>query len=114
MKPLETTFRRGDGGGAEPWLHEQIARDGDVALYRRSRNGAQEHFEVIVVQKSKGGEAKMGGVDVVFEPKERYPSAEDWGTFGWTYTTFDLAWEKLMAVKAAREMEERASGVVRG
>lgn len=60
--------------------HEQIKRDGDVALFAMTKNGST-HFEVIRVVTH--GEYTIAGV--TFPAGESYPSSEQWGSRGWTY-----------------------------
>lgn len=87
MKTLETTFKR------QGYSHELFRRDGNIAIYRRHKDGQQVHFEVIDIRVSKAGErtVEKDGEEVTlkFEESETYPSAESWGEKGWTY--MDLA-----------------------
>lgn len=63
----------------------QIAREGDVAIYRQrdvgsAFKGPHVSYEVIVVQRHNG--RTIFGKD--YPPSEYYPSTEQWGTAGWT------------------------------
>jgi hypothetical protein len=87
-KPLPTQFRR-DG-----FNYEQIAREGDAAIYKQSWNGCRNPsvcYEVIRVRRREGFE--IGGRFV--EPAEIYPNSEAWGVDGFTLTDKDAAVAKL-------------------
>lgn len=89
MKPLPKTFRKSG------FDFEQLKRIGNVALYRKT-NGNIESFELVKVQAHDGYFIK----DVEMPPAEFYPSSEQWGTNGWTFTTRDEA--ELMFQKLAK------------
>ncbi len=77
MNPIKTKFERNG------YVFEQIKRVGDVAIYGQRRPWEREntHFEVVKIRRRSA--RKAFGVD--FEAGEYYPSAEEWGVFGWTY-----------------------------
>jgi hypothetical protein len=56
-----------------------VERKGNVAIYEVPRPGA---YEVIVIRVAE--ESVFGGK--VVPRREVYPSAEAWGTYGWTYS----------------------------
>ena len=71
----------------------QILRNGRVAIYRQHWPGSNpdhDSYEVILPQ---GRKTNYKGEPV--EPYEGYPSAESWGTKGWTFTSLAEAVEKL-------------------
>lgn len=81
-EPLAETFT--GRGSQRGWEFKQLRREGRIALYEKESEG-WKCYEVIRVKEDKGGLHKLGGVEVMFEPKERYPSDEDFGNNGWTY-----------------------------
>ncbi len=87
-KPIETTFT------ANGFIHEQVQRVGDIALYRRfKQGGGQEHFEVVRIKRHDG--FKIPGTDKRAEPAETYPSNEKWGVDGFTFPDKDSAQAKF-------------------
>jgi len=72
--------------------HEVLERSGNVLLVRRQhRTVSVPHWEVVRIRVSP---AKL--VFGVPRPEcEVYPSSEDWGKRGWTYTTLEDAQAKF-------------------
>lgn len=68
---------------------EQVCRTAATAMYRRHLNGCQVSYEVIVIRVADRKPEKSSGKIkfVSCEPYECYPSSEQWGSCGWTYTT---------------------------
>ena len=88
MKTLPTTFT------SNGFDHQQLDRIGDIAIYARSREGGgQEHFEIIRIKSHNG--FKIGTMTERSEPAEMYPTAEQWGTNGWTVNDKEKALEKF-------------------
>lgn len=75
MKTVATTFTKNG------FLHEQIRRTGNIAMYRRTKQG-HAHVEVVKIGRHNGRVLPDGGE---IPPGEFYPSAETWGTYGFTY-----------------------------
>lgn len=87
MKLLPKSFTAGG------FNHEQVERSGDVALYRRwKQGGGREHFEVVRIKSHDG--LLYPGAKERTAPAEYYPSAEKWGTIGWTYPELEAAQRK--------------------
>lgn len=84
MITLKTAFTK------KGWTFEQIARQGMIAIYHRTK-GRVEDWEVVRIQSHNGRE--IAGEK--FPPSEYYPSSETWGTHGWTYTSRELAERKM-------------------
>lgn len=83
MKPLDTTFT------SNGFVHEQIERTGNFAIYRRfAVGGGQEHFETIRIRSHNGFKIP-------------------WGTDGFTLLSIDLARAKLSTLLS--DEQERAS-----
>lgn len=78
MKTLGTEIRY------QGRLMKQVKRDGRVAMYK-----IQEPYgyEVIVIRERPDHDA----FGKHFPAAESYPSSEEWGTYGWSYKTEDLA-----------------------
>lgn len=56
-----------------------------MAIYERFKEGRVPHYEVIIIQSHDG--FSVAGKEV--EASEFYPRSEDWGTYGWTYSTLE-------------------------
>lgn len=76
LRHLPTTLTR-DG-----FLFTQVFRDGVIAVYEQRRPDVDHPvgFEVIRIRVGKAHPK-----DADQSPKERYPSSEEWGKFGWSY-----------------------------
>lgn len=88
--------------------HTQIDRDGDIALYRQSKPGQHDAFEVIIVQSHEA--AKIPNGDGTFrevEAGETYPKATSWGRNGWTYGQESFARAKFRDLIAHREAQNQ-------
>lgn len=90
-KPLASQFTK------IGFSYTQIVRNGDLAIYRQFKH--VEMFETVVISRHNGYEVAGSKI----EPAETYPSSEQWGTKGWTYSTLEHAKEKLAALIAARD-----------
>jgi len=95
MKILSEKFTAGG------FLHTQLERDGVFAIYKRSK-GSQEHFEVIEIRSHNGYE--ISGVKI--EPAEIYPSAEKWGTLGWTHIDYDGAKDRFNKLRSKGKVKK--------
>lgn len=69
------------------WVFKQLKRIGDIALYSKTDNDGNQYYEVVVIGFSKGGSTTIGGVNIVFNPKELYPSNEQFGVNGWCFSS---------------------------
>jgi hypothetical protein len=73
--------------------HRLVERVGDVCLVERVNQVTRGvHWEVIVVQHRRARTLPNGRT---VSAGEAYPSAERWGTAGWTYTTLPGARERF-------------------
>ena len=81
----------------------QITREGHLAVYEQShpKCPTRLRYEVIVIRRREGFEIKGRRV----EAAEFYPRSEDWGSFGWTLTTKDAAFEKLRVQLERRDAQ---------
>lgn len=94
MKPLPLTFT------ANGFVHEQLQREGMLAIYRRfKQGGGQEHFEVVRIRSHNG--FKIPGTNKVALPAETYPGNEKWGSDGFTYPAIEDARAKFEELKGA-------------
>jgi hypothetical protein len=74
------------------FAHKVIERRGNVLLVERQhRDVDHPHWEVVKIRVKP--ERLLHGQRV--EEGEAYPSPEDWGTYGWTYTTLEDARAKF-------------------
>jgi len=86
MRELAVEFDR-DG-----FLHTQVVREGEIAIYRRERIGGRaEHYEVVRIRVERPVVIKGRG----YPERENYPRSEDWGVTGWTFLDIEGAWEKF-------------------
>ncbi len=70
---------------------EQIKRKGNIALYRKAKEGEGglvESFEVIKIRTRKAAKLPSGKS---LPQREIYPASSDWGTYGWTSLTSEDA-----------------------
>jgi len=74
MIPLPTEFK------SKGFLHRQVMRSGNIAIFERWKPSQTHHFEVILIRVQKP--SHRFGKD--YPAKERYPSAAEWGVFAWT------------------------------
>jgi hypothetical protein len=79
----------------------QIAREGDVALFRKSKQYPHgslfESYEVVIVQKAKEACWPDGRITPAHE---HMPKPELWGAAGWSPMTLDRAWQKFRELVA--------------
>ena len=75
------------------FLHEQIKREGRLAIYCRQREGRprEMHWEVIKIGRHNG--YKLGKSFI--EAAETYPSDSMWGRCGWTCNSAQYAQDKF-------------------
>ena len=78
------------------WTHALVERQGNVAIYRRYREGkegyaAEEHYEVVIVRVRP--ERVLGGQTI--PANEYYPTDREWGDYAWTVLTYENAVKKL-------------------
>jgi hypothetical protein len=96
MTPLPRIVRKGGFALA------LVERTGRVAIYRQhwpNSDPNRDAYEVILPQvRTTNHEGER------VEPYEAFPSAESWGTKGWTFTDLDKAVQKLLQLtrKASR------------
>lgn len=92
MKTLPTEFTE------KGFTHRQIYRDGDLAIYERTK-GSARHFEVVCIGSHNGYE--IAGAKI--PPSETYPPSTQWGSKGWTKPTLESAEQKLSELKGGRK-----------
>lgn len=101
MKTLPESFEK------KGFLHKQEYRHENVAVYKRWKPDWKPHWETILVRVAPASkftvdEVKNGQVrtrTIEREEGEVYPSSEQWGTFGWTYGSFEDARAKAETIK---------------
>jgi len=88
MKKLEKKFK------SRGYWHEQVARHGRLAIYKRypvKSETKDHHYEVIKIGKHNG--YNLGGSYIT--PAETYPSSSMWGRCGWTCQDLEAAEDHL-------------------
>jgi hypothetical protein len=74
--------------------YKQIVREGNIAIYEQSivdPPSKNKWYEVIVIRSHDGYE--IAGNKVA--PSEMYPSANHWGTLGWTCSNLETAQKRF-------------------
>ena len=97
MIPLATTFR------ADGFDFEQVDREGDLAIYRKTKGEAQQSFDLGIVQNRVEHTWPNGNTTPAHESM---PSSEQWGVKGWTFNALTDARHRLNAVAAVYEGKE--------
>jgi hypothetical protein len=93
IKPLDTQFTL---KGVE---YTQLARNGEVAVYRRQKlPKGWVDFEVVRIRSQKSGTVERDGAEVKREAKELYPNDNQWGDRGWTFQTEESGMRKYRLV----------------
>ena len=99
MNILEKTFTR------KSFVHNQIKRDGKIAIYERWKaNPETKHYEVVKIGSHNG--YTIAGQFVA--PSEVYPSSTAWGVTGWTYNTINEAEKKFKQLVAEQSTPKAA------
>lgn len=76
------------------FLHTQLDRAGQIALYQRAKDGLA-HYEVVkIVTRKPHYDSEME-----FDMVESYPGTETWGSLGFTYKTKKDATNKFMRLE---------------
>ena len=100
MKPLSQTFRR------HGFNHRILIRDGDLVLVEKSRpHWTRATYEVCRVQFNH--ERVMAGR--LIEATESLPSAEAWGSQGWSFRDRAAAQTKLFELIEDRKSHHDAT-----
>lgn len=87
MKKIKKCFERAG------FLHKQLIRVGDVAIFERSPlyNKDNIHYEIVRINRHNGYKAGKNYIRAA----ETYPGGSLWGMQGWTCTTLDAAEHKF-------------------
>ena len=88
MKILQKEFTK------QGWLHRQLKREGEIALYHRELEGKRDHYEVVKVQKAKNSHTFPNGTQVE-QGDESYPTDRTWGANGFTLMSLESALAKF-------------------
>jgi len=88
-------------GSQRGWRFVEVKREGNAAVYeKRDVETQRVVYEVIEVQMSERSVRVIGGVEVEFKAKERFPSDEEFGRYGWTYGSMSDAEERFEWLKS--------------
>ena len=94
MEIFPATFR------SDGFDFELLKRDGDIALFRKTKPGLGfESFEVVVIQRHETFEIE----GKLIPASEHLPRSEQWGIKGWTYSdrlSADRRFNQLKKVRA--------------
>lgn len=94
--PMQTVFiTNADACGDH--IFTQIARKGNVAVYRRNKveDGKCHGWETIVIKTVKAGTVYVKGGTPTVADTESYPGAASFGRLGWHYPSLGAAMAKL-------------------
>jgi hypothetical protein len=97
MKAIPETF---DGKGeVSGYVFERVDSNEKALIYKRTDtiSGAVS-YEVFKRKTYNGGTAIIGGVEVTYSPKERYPKSKDFGVWAWCFGNEELALNKFRAI----------------
>lgn len=95
--PLPATFE--GRGGQKGFTFTLLDRQGDLALFKKHKEGhVSPFYELVVVQYQ--NEYEIGGNAV--EARECLPANEQWGLYGWTFLTED-AGRKAMVDRTEKQ-----------
>jgi hypothetical protein len=76
--------------------YKQLLRDGKIAIYQQTLKGGQKfNYEVVIIEEHNGYEIAGNK----FPPSEMYPSSNQWGVKGFTFTDYDDALVKFKKLK---------------
>lgn len=81
--------------------HKLVRRKGLVAIYERTPlQGQAKDYEVVRIQEHEAAKVLDKKINEyrTIEAGEHYPSNEQWGTYGFTYTNIESAVEKFEAL----------------
>ena len=80
--------------------YKQILRDGKIAIYEQTlKDGKKLNYEVVIIEEHNGYEIAGNK----FPPAEMYPSSNQWGVKGFTFTNYDDALIKFKKLKKKNE-----------
>jgi ribosomal protein S27AE len=96
MKPIEIQFTQ------KRWQHSRLFREGNIAIYERSKEGTLPHYEVVRIKSHNG--FQIPGTEERSEPAEYYPSDNAWGAHGFTFNSIEDA-----AARAEQLIKEQSS-----
>ena len=91
MKELELEFT--GIGEVKGDLFKQINRSPHAYIYERDCEGIKS-YEVFLRKEAKESNSVIGGVEVHFDAKVRYPKSEDFGVWAWYFNSYDEATTK--------------------
>jgi hypothetical protein len=99
MKILEKKFTN------KNFSYKQITREDNVAIYEQhliDPEATNKRYEVIVIKSHDGYEINGNKI----APSEMYPSANHWGTLGWTCLTLEDAQKRFKKVKNSESKKQ--------
>lgn len=108
--PLQSVFvTNADACGDH--VFTQVARKGNVAIYRRDKvNGGCFGFETVVIKTVKAGTVYVKGGTPTTSETESYPGAASFGRLGWYYPSLGDAMAKLQELTREEVKPETVGG----
>lgn len=109
--PLQSVFvTNADACGDH--VFTQVARKGNVAVYRRNKveDGRCFGFETVVIKTVKAGTIYAKGATPTASDTESYPGAQSFGRLGWHYSTKEAALNKLEELTKEEVKPETVGG----
>ena len=101
-EPLEKEFM-GRGYSQRGWKFREVKRQGLIAMYEKFSEEGDVYWEVVRVNRDKGGVRIIDGREVDFKAKERYPSDREFGVDGWCYSRYEVAERRFSELVGALE-----------
>ena len=86
--------------------YKQIIRENNVAIYEQrllEPDATNKRYEVIIIRSHDGYEINGNKI----APSEMYPSANQWGTLGWTCMTMEDAQKRFKKVKNSEAKKQK-------
>ena len=110
--PLQSVFvTNADACGDH--VFTQVARKGNVAVYRRNKtDGSVFGFETVVIKTVKAGTVYAKGATPTVNDTESYPGAQSFGRLGWHYPTQEAALAKMEDLTKEEVKPEMVGGWV--
>jgi hypothetical protein len=96
MRRLPATFRIGG------FDFQILGRGGDIALFQKTKPQikSSRFFEIVIIQRQQDHVGPRGNL---IPAGEHLPRSEDWGTYGWSYSSQEDARRKFDQLVAGVE-----------
>ena len=96
----ENIIKIGDTGFSEGYEYKVLERIGDLVLIGRGHGGNYNwNYEVHKIRTQKASKAVFNGKEAIFKEKELLAKAEQFGEYGWAYSTIEEVKNKWFQFK---------------